>query len=194
MRTQTLVIAALLGLTAGGLSLSRAAASPSAAAGGGPAPDPALSPPPVETPGDDEALVCATGCSSAADGSLPLAASEYLALLERWATGSADAATLAFETLLFHGEHTRELVDLLGTPGLDEALAETLRAELARTRAWLSVRFVADDGGEPLVLDPTLVPLGIKQHLWPRTTAGLAPPEVSGTVHRVGRDHLWTRL
>ena len=56
------------------------------------------------------------------------------------------------------------------------------------------MRLVDDDGDERLLLSPTRVPLGVKQHLFPDRAVGFDPPEVSDTVRRVGEHHLWARL
>ena len=77
---------------------------------------------------------------------------------------------------------------------LDPLRHMLLEEELSRRTARLEVRFVNDADVERLRLEPTLVPLGVKQHLHPQHTLDLQPPEISGTVRRVGLRHLWTRL
>ena len=49
-------------------------------------------------------------------------------------------------------------------------------------------------GVERLRLGNRRVPLGVKKHLLPADPGDLPPPEISGTVRRVGLHHLWTRL
>jgi len=102
-------------------------------------------------------------------------------------------ASEALEALLFHGASTLSLLDNLGGD-LDAEREAFLRTELAHTRAILDVRIVDEFGTERLHLGETSIPLGEKQHLHPHETTSLQPPEVSGTVHRVGLEHLWARL
>jgi hypothetical protein len=148
--------------------------------------------PPI--PHDDPAQVCKTGCAAQPDAAAGLTPTRFRALLAAWALVPLDEEDEALETLLFHGSHTVRLLEELGAPTLDDAHRAHLERELARDRAWLEVRMVNDEGVERLHLEPTLVPLGEKQHLFPENTLDLTPPEVSGTVHRVGVRHLWTRL
>jgi hypothetical protein len=152
----------------------------------GPPPDPLTDPDPLQ--------VCATGCSAATAGTSALSPREYERLLEDFAGEPADGRSAALEALLFHGAQTLALLDGRGTGALDGTRAQLLRRELTRTHAWLDVRLIDDEGVERLRLGRRRIPLGRKQHLWPRHTRDLQPPEISGTVRRVGLRHLWARL
>ena len=82
----------------------------------------------------------------------------------------------------------------LGADGLDQQRLRFLRRELSRTQARLSVRIVDGEGVQRVRLGPVTMPLGIKQHLHADVCRRMQPPEISGTVYRVGQDHLWARL
>lgn len=182
MRRRFAYTLAAAGLLIGVLGTGfKASASPSP---GGPTADG-----PTGEPAEGE--VCTTGCQSLEPTALDRDA--YLDLIRRFSKEEA-LDGIAFETLLFHGDATRARLAAEGTPGLDSERAGRLKAELERSHARLSVRFVDAGGGERLTLDSALVPLGLKRHLWPRETVDLRPPEVSGTLQRVGVKHLWSRL
>ncbi len=157
--------------------------------------DPLVCDPPTTGRGGGGAApeVCATGCAAVPAPAAELDADEFRALVARLAREPLAAGSVALETLLFHGARTRELVAELGLAGLDAERAAWLERELARTRALLRVRLVNDAGHERAVLEAR-VPLDEKQHLFPELTHDLQPPEISGTVRRVGVDHLWARL
>lgn len=149
------------------------------------------SPSPAPAPGPE---VCATGCAAASTAQTTLAAGDFHRLLGLYAHEALDGPRPALDELLFHAADTLELASRHGLEGLDAPHRDLLLGEAARTHALLSVRFVDEAGTERLLLPPTRVPLGVKQHLFPELAAGFDPPEISGTVRRVGLDYLWTRL
>lgn len=142
--------------------------------------------------------VCATGCAAVRDSGEAPTSGELAALFERAHAGPWSGANLALETLLFHGAETRAWLgdrDTYAHSLAEQRFGERLDAELARQHAQLEVRFRTETGRTVLQLEPTRVPLGVKQHLWTADVDGdLQVPEISGTVRRVGLDHLWTRL
>jgi len=149
-------------------------------------PDPA---PPTSTE------ICATGCAAASSGREQLSPGGFERLLASWAEdGATPKGAQALDTLLFHGDRTAQLGAQLGYGSLTPERASLLRQELGRRHALLSVRLVNASGAERLYLGPARVPLGEKQHIIATRTSDLQPPEVSGTVRRVGVDHLWARL
>ena len=154
-------------------------------------------PPDDPSPGSgdtDPELVCATGCSAEPDARGNLTHARFEELLAEWSEVPVGEESLALDTLLFEGARASALLAEHGATALDAEHLEVLERELARDRAWLEVRMVNDEGVERMHLDPIAVPLGEKQHLFPEYTLDLTPPEVSGTIHRVGVRHLWTRL
>ena len=144
------------------------------------------------------AASCATGCAIGSHAPPPLTESEFRDLLRRFASEKISASnggeSSALDTLLFHGERSRELLARLGADGLDQQRLRFLRRELSRTQARLSVRIVDGEGVQRVRLGPVTMPLGIKQHLHADVCRRMQPPEISGTVYRVGLDHLWARL
>jgi len=116
-------------------------------------------------------------------------------LLHTWsADPDGDEGRLALDTILFHGPRARALAWQAGFGALAPDRARFLARELERDHARLALRLVDDAGAVRLHLPPTRVPLGEKQHIVVHDAGGLQPPEVSGTVKRVGLSHLWVRL
>lgn len=145
-------------------------------------------------PGDDPDpvdpnQVCATGCSAAPNGGSELSAERFLELLD-----SLEGSVEAFDELLFHGEQSRHWLEELGTGTLGAEAEQRLRRELARDRVRFDARIVRDDGEELMRIGERSIPIGKKQHIWPERAIAMVPPEVSGTVQRVGERHLWARL
>ena len=139
--------------------------------------------------------VCATGCSAASYVDGELSQAELARLLAVWESAPASPeGELALDTLLFYGPQTRALAWRSGFDGLSHSRAKLLARELERDQARVSVRLVNEAGEERLYLPPTRFPLGEKQHVMAERTSDLQPPEVSGTVKRVGLSHLWVRL
>lgn len=141
---------------------------------------------------DDPA--CQAGCSIGSHPINPLAREEYRGLLDELADGTMEEKTAALDALLFHGARTRELIADDGFGSLDSGQAELLRRELLRTHARVWLRVVDELGITRVRVDGARFPLGIKEHVHPTETNDLPPPEISGTVHRTGLHHLWTRI
>lgn len=76
---------------------------------------------------------------------------------------------------------------------IDASHFEFLRNEMAKDRVRLGLRLVDHDGRIRGRLSGALLPFGEKQHLIVRETDGLPAFELSGTVHRVSRDDVWSR-
>ena len=153
-------------------------------------PSPTIDPAHVDVPLDE---VCATGCAAEPDPGKDVEAKE----IERWLRTFAETGSEeALEHLLFYGNATRaRLASDSGAPLLLSAGRELeLRRELSRTHVFLDVRMIDERGIERLRLGAARIPIGEKQHLHAAETDRLTPPEVSGTVQRVGREHLWARL
>jgi hypothetical protein len=154
------------------------------------------SPPPPPTPADPDVPVppdCKGGCTLGAHDVPTISEPELHDLLRQYATDPMSEESVALETLLFHGAETTRF--LAATPDLvlDDERRVFLERELARRHAWIEFRVVTESGHERFRLDPTRVPLDIKQHVQP-TFSSLPPLELNGTVKRVGLFHLWTRF
>ncbi|RMG08010.1 MAG: hypothetical protein D6731_22605 [Planctomycetota bacterium] len=176
-------------------ALAAAARAPSAEALGlGRAAHAAVAPAgPHERPDPND---CVGSCATASDGPAPLGAERVRALLAAFAREEPRGAGPAGEALLFHHAAVRAFLAQGGAGPLDAERAAFLRRELARDHAWIEVRVVDAEGTERLRMRPRRVPLDEKQHLHagPDERVRLPSLEVSGTVRRVGLDHLWTRI
>lgn len=137
---------------------------------------------------------CVGSCSAVKDDHPDLPTHRYHELIAQFAKQPLSEKSKALETLLFHHARAQTLLADHGAPGLDEKRRALLARELKRTHAWLEARLIDEHGVVRVHLKPTRVPLGIKQHLWPKDVVAIQPTEVSGTVKRVGLYHLWTRL
>jgi len=162
-----------------------AGASPGANQGPIPAPEPSIEPDPKN---------CGPGCASANDAPGQLTASEIDELLARYSLEPMAQGSEALETLLFAHHQVEPLIRARETLPLDPKREAFLRAELAKSSAWLDMRIVDALGVERVRLGAMRVELGVKQHVAPSRLVRLQALEVSGTVRRVGVDHLWTRL
>lgn len=159
---------------------------PPAPVPGAPTPEPAAEP----GPGGE----CATGCAAAPADTEALAPAEFRRLLAAFAAEPMSEESPALETLLFHGAESARLLAEEGPGLLDSRRLAFLERELGRTHVRLAVRVVDERGVERMRLGPRRLPWGEKQHLHPDRTTDLQPPELSGTVRRVGLHHLWTRF
>lgn len=109
-----------------------------------------------------------------------------------WLEG--EEARSALDTLLFHGAELAAWLDAEGFDGSgDHGLQSWLRSEVSRPWVQLELRVRDDRGGVPLAWGPVPVRLGEKRHIAPTHLEGLAMPDTSGRVERVGVDHYWLR-
>ena len=137
---------------------------------------------------------CASGCDVLPPALLVTLSAEAIAEnLAAYAKGDPEAQSQALDTLLFYAADTRAFLDAHPSALSQTAHRQTLQRELSRAQAEIELR-VKDDSGVVRAFIPSLkVPLGQKQHLrlQHRALPGLV---ASGTVLRVGRDRLWTRI
>ena len=137
--------------------------------------------------------LCASGCAVSRHPTRELSAEEYWQLLESYQRGSLDRSNQALESLLFFGAQTRHLINQHGLASLDRSHAEFLWEQLQTTRATISLRVVDRQGRVRSWLDQSTVPFD-RRHIFEMATSDLQPLVTSGTVKRVGLDHLWVRL
>jgi hypothetical protein len=143
---------------------------------------------------DAHAGGCATGCAVANHPVDPLTESDYRYLLDELANGDAAASVQALEKLLFHGNDARGFVGSVGTEALDEAQADMLGRELAKTHVRLWFRLVDARGVARAEIAGERFPVGVRTHMEVTATHDLPLPEISGTIHRTGVNHLWVRM
>jgi hypothetical protein len=153
----------------------------------------------TQVPGDAPAgapvaaVGCTGGCATSSHEPLPLSESELRKAFDGVAGRAAGEPSPALETLLFHAPQTRDYLNTMGAR-LTESQRAFLERELNRSHVQFELRILDEAGVERLRLEPRRVPLRIKQHLHAEHHRNLQPPEISGTLYRVGLDHLWARL
>lgn len=145
-------------------------------------------------PAAAQAEPCKTGCSIASHD-IPSLDDPTIATLvgdlDLESTPGADSAAL--ESLLFHAESVRRYVDARGPEALGRHRA-LIERELTVTHAVLQLRVVDEAGVTRARFAPTRVPLGHKTHHPASASDKLPGLILSGTVVRVGLEHVWSRL
>ncbi len=137
--------------------------------------------------------VCASGCATSNHPTEKLTREHLGQLLRRYAVEPMDETSLAFETLLYYGRQTRNMMAGQSSAVLDPLRKEVLRHELTRTHARISLRLVDDEGIVRASLPPTKVPFD-RRHEFEMDVHRVQPLITSGTIKRVGLYHIWTRL
>ncbi len=137
--------------------------------------------------------VCASGCAASRHPTETLGEAEFRQWMDQLDQTSLDEHNLAFESLLYHGRQTSDWLLKLGTCGIAPEAARRLHAELQKTHVLVEIRLTDEFGEVRSWLPPTRVPLD-RRHVFTMRTRRLQPLVTSGTVKRVGLDHLWTRL
>ena len=137
--------------------------------------------------------MCASGCAASRHPTETLTREQFFALRQEMTCGPLDETNRALETLLYYGRQSRDLLSREGFGPLGPLQGEFLWAELARTHARISLRIVDESGQVRSKMHKTIVPLD-RRHEFEMESHNLQPLITSGTVKRVGLDHLWTRL
>ena len=137
--------------------------------------------------------ICASGCAVSRHPTDKLTKPHYLRLLAQCAASDLNADNMAYEALLYFGRQTMSMIASFGTPHLSDDKRSTILRELGRQHARVSIRVVDQWGQKRSWVDEVRVPLD-RRHVFEMQTSGLPPLVTSGTVKRVGQDHLWTRL
>ena len=137
--------------------------------------------------------VCASGCAASNHPTETLTKARFKQLMSEFAEQPIDETSLAYETLLYYGRQTKDLISSEGFGRLDPLRARSLWDESSRTHALISIRVVDEFGEIRTSLPPTSVPFD-RRHVFAMDTNRVQPLVTSGTVKRVGLYHLWTRL
>jgi hypothetical protein len=137
--------------------------------------------------------MCASGCAASRHPTETLTREQFFALRQEMTCGPLDETNRALETLLYYGRQSRDLLSREGFGPLGPRQGDFLWAELARTHARISLRIVDESGQVRSKMRKTIVPLD-RRHVFEMESHNLQPLITSGTVKRVGLDHLWTRL
>jgi len=137
--------------------------------------------------------VCASGCATSNHPTEPLSVEHFQQLLARYSVEPMEESSLALESLLYFGRQTRKLLDQYGNAPLDPVRSALLDQELERTFALIEIRVLDEAGEVRSWLPATRVPLD-RRHEFDMEVHDVQRLITSGTVKRVGLDHLWTRL
>jgi hypothetical protein len=136
--------------------------------------------------------ICASGCSASRHPTETLTRDHFLQLISELAIEPLDSTNNALEELVYFGPQTKAMIEGGGFT-IDRDRLEFLWHELAYTHVIVEIRVVDDQGVIRSWLPATRVPLD-RRHVFDMQTQDLQPLVTSGTVKRVGLDHLWTRL
>lgn len=137
--------------------------------------------------------VCASGCAASHHPTDELTSEHFQKLLEQYASQPMSGDSPALEELLYFGPQAKKFIEQEGFGPIDSQRATLLWDELKVTHAKISIRVVDEAGAIRTWLEPTLVPFD-RRHVFKMETNNLQPLVTSGTVKRVGLEHLWVRL
>ncbi len=138
--------------------------------------------------------VCASGCGLSRHPTPFLERSHFEKLVKDFAHQPMSEESPALEELLYFGPQTqRELLASDATP-LDSQRLAFLKKELTRDTVQIEFRIIDEEGIARVQLPPTTVKLDSRYAFEPLNTVDFQPPEASGTVKRVGLNHLWQRI
>lgn len=137
--------------------------------------------------------LCASGCAVSRHPTATLTRSKFERLLRAFAQGPMDGTHAALEELVYFGPQTRNLIESAGVGELNAKRAAFLWDQLTFTHARVSIRVKDEHGKVRTWIDPTRVPFD-RRHVFKMQTSNIQPLVTSGTVKRVGLNHLWARL
>ena len=104
-----------------------------------------------------------------------------------------DQTNNALEELMYFGSQTRDMLQSFGIGQLDSQRAEFLWEQLKLNKAKVSIRVLDQSGDVRTWIEPTTVPFD-RRHVFEMQTNNVQPLVTSGTVKRVGLNHVWARL
>ncbi len=136
--------------------------------------------------------ICASGCAASRHPTAELKTGYFRKLMQTYVAGQSGESE-ALEELLYYGPQTVRLIRESGFCGLDSERRNFLWNELQTTHATISIRVVDESGMVRTRAESTRVPLD-RRHVFEMETNNLQPLVTSGTVKRVGLDHIWVRL
>ena len=137
--------------------------------------------------------VCASGCALSNHPTAELSRTKFRRLLAQFANDPMDETSTALETLLYFGRQSQTFLEDEGAGLLDNTREQFLRRQLARTHVLLSFRVIDEHGTVRTEMKRRRIPLD-RRHVFEMDVRNLPPLVASGTVKRVGLDHLWTRI
>ncbi|MBC21163.1 MAG: hypothetical protein CMJ74_13015 [Planctomycetaceae bacterium] len=136
---------------------------------------------------------CASGCAVSRHPTDRLTQSAFFTLLKAYQQSPPIEANGALEEILFYSRQSREYWRQQRADCLDPMWQRVLDDELEKTHVLVSLRVRDESGQICSKLTRVRVPLD-RRHVFQMQSEGLPPLVTSGTVKRVGLNHLWTRL
>jgi len=137
--------------------------------------------------------LCASGCALSRHPTGELTSTHFIDLVKQFADGPLDDTNSALEELIYFGPQTRRLIETEGVGDLAMERARFLWDQLTVTHAKISIRVKDETGAVRTWIDATSVPFD-RRHVFAMKTNNVQPLVTSGTVKRVGLNHVWTRL
>lgn len=114
------------------------------------------------------------------------------ALLAKVAASPVGTDSLELDTLLFHDHETTHRLDEKAV-ALSPEWETFLRRELARRNVTVTIRVIDETGAQRASVEGNWE-IGVRAHHMVHDVKGVPPFEASGTLVRVGREHLWVRM
>ena len=136
---------------------------------------------------------CASGCAASRHPTGRLTAAAFRQLLTAYQQTAPTGDNEALEKLLFYGRQSQLHWQGVKTSSVDPLWRTILDAELNKTHVRISLRILDEAGRVRSRTNGVRVPLD-RRHVFEMENEDLQPLVTSGTVKRVGLDHLWTRL
>ena len=137
--------------------------------------------------------LCASGCAVSRHPSGRLTPTTFTALLDTYQQSLPTEENAALEEILFYSRQSREYWQRHRDACPDPLWQRVLDDELKKTHVLVSLRVLDETGAIRSKLMNVRVPLD-RRHVFQMQNEGLQPLVTSGTVKRVGLNHLWTRL
>ena len=137
--------------------------------------------------------VCASGCAASRHPTETLTREHFERLLIEYTYEPLDQTNNALEELMYFGSQTRAMLQSFGVGQLDSRRAEFLWEQSKLNKAKVSIRVLDQAGDVRTWIEPTTVPFD-RRHVFEMQTRNVQPLVTSGTVKRVGLNHIWTRL
>lgn len=137
--------------------------------------------------------ICASGCAASRHPTQTLTRDHFERLLVEYTYEPMNQTNNALEELMYFGSQSRAMIESLGVGELDSQRAEFLWDQLKLNKAKVSIRVLDQSGNVRTWVEPTTVPFD-RRHVFEMQTNNVQPLVTSGTVKRVGLNHIWARL
>ena len=137
--------------------------------------------------------ICASGCAVSRHPTTRLTADAFRKLVAKYQQSAPTGKNRALEEILFFGRQSRQHWHTLRLQPIAPLWQLVLDEELEKTHALVSLRVIDESGDIRSKISHVRVPLD-RRHIFKMQTKTHQSLITSGTVKRVGLDHLWTRL